>query len=353
MMQTVLLYAFAAAVLGGMDSPIGAVVGGLLLGVLLNLVGTYVALGRRRAAARRRARRDPRRAARAPGGPLRPRGGEARMRAQARSPFGVGVRRARRAAVRALGVPDGAARDRRRVLHRDPRARRPHRAQRPDLARPRRVHGGRRVHDGDPDGEPRRARPLDDPDRRPRSPAAIGLLAGVPALRLSGLYLALATFGIAIVAADDPEEVRPLHRRLDRDHALRQADADRARRRREGARRAADEQPVALRADVDGRRRAVPASRGGCSTRASAVRCARCATASSRRRPSGVNRVGVQGRRVRGLGRVRGRRGRAASRSTSRTSAPTRSRSSSRSTCSSARSSASSARSGAQCSARC
>jgi len=42
MMQTVLLYAFAAAVLGGMDSPVGAVVGGLVLGVLLNLVGTYV-----------------------------------------------------------------------------------------------------------------------------------------------------------------------------------------------------------------------------------------------------------------------------------------------------------------------
>ena len=42
MMQTVLLYAFAAAVLGGMDSPLGAVVGGLVLGVTLNLVGTYV-----------------------------------------------------------------------------------------------------------------------------------------------------------------------------------------------------------------------------------------------------------------------------------------------------------------------
>ena len=42
MMQSVLLYAFAAAVLGGIDSPIGAVVGGLVLGVLLNLVGTYV-----------------------------------------------------------------------------------------------------------------------------------------------------------------------------------------------------------------------------------------------------------------------------------------------------------------------
>ena len=42
MMQAILIYAFAAAVLGGIDSPIGAVVGGLLLGVGLNLMGTYV-----------------------------------------------------------------------------------------------------------------------------------------------------------------------------------------------------------------------------------------------------------------------------------------------------------------------
>ena len=42
MMQSVLIYAFAAAVLGGIDSPVGAVVGGLILGVGLNLLGTYV-----------------------------------------------------------------------------------------------------------------------------------------------------------------------------------------------------------------------------------------------------------------------------------------------------------------------
>ena len=42
MMDAVLIYAFAAAVLGGIDSPLGAVVGGLALGVVLNLLGTYV-----------------------------------------------------------------------------------------------------------------------------------------------------------------------------------------------------------------------------------------------------------------------------------------------------------------------
>jgi branched-chain amino acid transport system permease protein len=42
MMQTILLYAFAAAVLGGLDSPFGAVVGGILLGVTITLLGRYV-----------------------------------------------------------------------------------------------------------------------------------------------------------------------------------------------------------------------------------------------------------------------------------------------------------------------
>ena len=42
MMSGVLIYAFAAALLGGIDSPLGAVLGGLIVGVLENLVGTYV-----------------------------------------------------------------------------------------------------------------------------------------------------------------------------------------------------------------------------------------------------------------------------------------------------------------------
>jgi len=42
MMGGVLLYAFAAALLGGIDSPGGAVVGGLVVGVLENVLGAFV-----------------------------------------------------------------------------------------------------------------------------------------------------------------------------------------------------------------------------------------------------------------------------------------------------------------------
>jgi branched-chain amino acid transport system permease protein len=42
MMGGVLLYAFAGALLGGITSPVGAVVGGLTVGVTENLVGTYL-----------------------------------------------------------------------------------------------------------------------------------------------------------------------------------------------------------------------------------------------------------------------------------------------------------------------
>jgi branched-chain amino acid transport system permease protein len=42
MMQAVLIFAFASAILGGLESPVGAVAGGLGLGVLLSMLGTYV-----------------------------------------------------------------------------------------------------------------------------------------------------------------------------------------------------------------------------------------------------------------------------------------------------------------------
>jgi branched-chain amino acid transport system permease protein len=45
MMQPIIIYAFAAAVLGGIESPLGAVVGGLLVGITVNLAGAYAVGG--------------------------------------------------------------------------------------------------------------------------------------------------------------------------------------------------------------------------------------------------------------------------------------------------------------------
>ena len=42
MMLGVLIYGFAAAVLGGLTSPFGAVIGGFLVGIFENLAGTYI-----------------------------------------------------------------------------------------------------------------------------------------------------------------------------------------------------------------------------------------------------------------------------------------------------------------------
>ena len=42
LMFRVLLFAFAAAVLGGLNSPVGAVLGGLAIGVIKNLAATYI-----------------------------------------------------------------------------------------------------------------------------------------------------------------------------------------------------------------------------------------------------------------------------------------------------------------------
>ena len=41
-MTGILLYAFAAALMGGIDSPGGAVLGGFIVGVLENIVGAYL-----------------------------------------------------------------------------------------------------------------------------------------------------------------------------------------------------------------------------------------------------------------------------------------------------------------------
>lgn len=42
MMLSILLYGFAGAVLGGLTSPLGAVIGGFMVGVIENLAGTYM-----------------------------------------------------------------------------------------------------------------------------------------------------------------------------------------------------------------------------------------------------------------------------------------------------------------------
>ena len=41
-MQSILVFAFAAAALGGFDSPLGAVVGGLIVGVANSLTTEYI-----------------------------------------------------------------------------------------------------------------------------------------------------------------------------------------------------------------------------------------------------------------------------------------------------------------------
>ncbi len=45
MMQAIIIYAFAAAVLGGIESPLGAVVGGFIVGVTVNLAGALQFVG--------------------------------------------------------------------------------------------------------------------------------------------------------------------------------------------------------------------------------------------------------------------------------------------------------------------
>ena len=44
-MDTIFVFGFTAAVIGGLDSPVGAVTGGLLLGLALSYAGGYLPSG--------------------------------------------------------------------------------------------------------------------------------------------------------------------------------------------------------------------------------------------------------------------------------------------------------------------
>src|SRR5207302_599955 len=167
-MQTIIIYAFAAAVLGGIESPLGAVVGGLLVGVTINLAGAYVP---------------------GVGGDLQLAVGLAIIIVVLiLKPNGLFGRAARVAGARAHPhgpAPLLAGRARRHLLHRlshghlqlpgqrvdpGPRAgdrdhgpQHPGRLQRPAFAWPRRVHGARRVHIGDPRAPLQRRLPAHHP----------------------------------------------------------------------------------------------------------------------------------------------------------------------------------------------
>ena len=191
MMLIVLIYAFAAAVLGGIDSPVGAVVGGLTLGVHAQPARRLRRLRGERAQAADGASRPARRPAHPPAGIVRPqRWCEGYERAAAvHDPEVRGFLRGSpgdRAPAPLHGrVPRLAVHVRGALLHRATRAEHPHRVQRADLARPRRVHGHRRLRErtADPRSPRPRALPagpagvdsagrrhdpaLHDPDRRP------------------------------------------------------------------------------------------------------------------------------------------------------------------------------------------
>ena len=145
-MDAIFVLGFTAAVIGGLESPVGAVVGGLLLGVAAQL--------RRRLPGRDLVRAvRPRRAGARPDGPA------VRPVLPDRSPAGVTMtlatprrpRAARRAwccsslSDQARPVPRLPDRRGRRLRRRGRRADPPDRAQRPDLDRQRRVHGHRRL----------------------------------------------------------------------------------------------------------------------------------------------------------------------------------------------------------------
>ena len=258
MMQIVLIYAFAAAVLGGIDSPVGAVVGGLMLGVGLNLLGTLCRLHRRRAAASGGAARHPRRPARPAGRALRQAGGEeGLMRAAARlAPCSPSSSSRPSCSSLPAFVSDFRAQQFSYVgsTCRADRARHPHRLHGPDLARTWRLHGDRRVHDGDPDDRPRRQGHLDDPvgDRRRRRRRVPLRVPGRPPLRPLPRPRHFRNRGCD---ARPDQALRRVHGRRLGDQPVRHARADGVAHPREDPRLRARLQQLALLPRLDGRAR--------------------------------------------------------------------------------------------------
>ena len=153
-----LVYAFAAATLGGFDSPVGAVVGGLIVGVVTVHGRRVHRLARRGPQAGRRLRPDHGGAAGPTPGPVRPEAGEPGMTAGIvtvepkgflHDPKRLAIARGRhrgrrrRAALAPAVLPAvpgrGSVQRDHHLRHRRARAQPADRLQRPDLDRPRRV----------------------------------------------------------------------------------------------------------------------------------------------------------------------------------------------------------------------
>jgi len=132
MMQTIIIYAFAAAVLGGIESPLGAVIGGLIVGVTVNLAGAYLV------------------------------GGDLQLAVAFLIIVAVLVAFGRHQ-LSEQPVDAGA-----HLRDRDHGSQRARRLQRADLARPRGLHGAWRVHERHPDHPLPPELLRDDSDSRPR-----------------------------------------------------------------------------------------------------------------------------------------------------------------------------------------
>ena len=226
------VYAFTVAVVGGLDSPVGALVGGLVVGVVISLVTGYLGATVAPIAVLVLLRRG---AARAAGRHLLGDRGAHRMSA-ALPAHPRARRRSRLPRRRLLGRPDGArarrhlparpvpqlpARPRRRVLLRHRRAHAAHRTHRPALARARGPHGGRwlrlRAHVERADrcraSTACRASLRRCSRRRASASGALGLLLGLAGARLHGPYLAGLTLALVIAAARVRERRSPRLRR--------------------------------------------------------------------------------------------------------------------------------------------